>query len=151
MCVLFSIKINLSLKPKEATDWRGWPSSPGIDEERTMTIESSDIDCPDCGTGLQVIYVTELKQSVSGWACPNCGYVASKRDQFEDSVDVSEKELLMRVEKPLSRRDVRDSLSDIESEFRARAANMDDDELWLLIDPETEEVVDAVVGDDVSE
>ncbi len=128
-----------------------WESSVWTDEAETMTIESSDIGCPDCGTGLQVIYVTELKQSVSGWACPNCGYVASKRDNFEDSVDVSEKELLMRVEKPLSRRDVRESLQDIESEFRARAANMDEDELWLLIDPETEEVVDAVVGEEVSE
>lgn len=116
-----------------------------------MTIEESDIPCPDCGTGLQVIYVTELKQTVSGWACPNCGYIASKREQFEDSVDVSEKELLMRVEKPLSRRDVRESLPDIAAEFRERAKHMDDDELWLLIDPETEEVVDAVVGEEVSD
>jgi len=114
-----------------------------------MTIEESDIECPDCGTGLQVIYVTELKQAVSGWACPNCGYVASKRDRYEESVDVSEKELLMRVEKPIKRSDVRDSLPDIESEFRARAQRMDEDELWLLIDPETEEVVDAVVGAEV--
>ncbi len=116
-----------------------------------MTIEESDIDCPDCGTGLQVIYVTELKQAVSGWACPNCGYIASKRDQFEDRVDVSEKELIMRVEKPISRRDVRKSLSGIQAEFRERAKHMDDDELWLLIDPETEEVVDAVIGEEVSD
>jgi uncharacterized Zn finger protein len=114
-----------------------------------MTIEQTDIECPDCGTGLQVIYVTELKQAVSGWACPNCGYVASKRDNYEDSVDVSEKELLMRVEKPIKRSDVRESLSDIESEFRERAKGMNEDELWLLIDPETDEVVDAVVGEDV--
>lgn len=116
-----------------------------------MTIEETDIECPECSTGLHVIYVTELKQTVSGWACPNCGYIASKRDEFEDRVDVSEKELLMRVEKPISRRDVRNSLSDIPSEFRERAKHMDEDELWLLIDPETEEVIDAVVGDDVSD
>jgi uncharacterized Zn finger protein len=115
-----------------------------------MTIEQTDIACPDCGTNLQVIYVTELKQSVSGWACPNCGYVASKREGFEDSVEVSEREYLMRVEKPLKSSDIRDSETTVEDEFRARAANMSDDELWLLIDPETDEIVDAVVGDDVS-
>lgn len=116
-----------------------------------MTIEQTDIECPDCGTGLQVIYVTELKQAVSGWACPNCGYIASKRDRYEDSVDVSEKELLMRVEKPIKRSDVRQSAEDIQGEFRARAEQMDEDELWLLIDPETEEVVDAVVGEEVED
>lgn len=116
-----------------------------------MTIEQTDIACPDCGTNLQVIYVTELKQSVSGWACPNCGYIASKREGFEDSVDVSDTEYLMRVEKPLTSSDVRDSATTVEDEFRARAANIDDDELWLLIDPDTDEIVDAVVGDAVSD
>lgn len=116
-----------------------------------MTIEQSDVACPDCGTNLQVIYVTELKQSVSGWACPNCGYIASKREGYEDSVEVSEKEYLMRVEKPLSSSNIRESATSVEEEFRARAANMDEDELWLLIDPDTEEIVDAVVGDAVSE
>lgn len=117
-----------------------------------MTIEETDIECPDCGTGLQVIYVTELKQSVSGWACPNCGYVASKREGFEDSVDVTdEKEYLLRVEKPLASSDIRDSVTTIEEEFRERAKHMEDDELWLLIDPEENEVVDAAVGDEVSE
>lgn len=114
-----------------------------------MTIEESDADCPECGAKLHVIYVTELKQTVSGWACPNCGYVASERDGYEDSVDVSEKEYLLRVEKPIKRSDVRRSLGSIEEEFRERSRNMDEDELWLLIDPESGEVVDAVVGDDV--
>lgn len=116
-----------------------------------MTIEQSDIACPDCGTNLQVIYVTELKQSVSGWACPNCGYIASNREEYEDSVEVSEKEYRIRVEKPLKSSDIRDSAASVEEEFRARAGNIDADELWLLIDPETEEIVDAVVGDSVSE
>jgi rubredoxin len=116
-----------------------------------MTIEKTDIACPDCGTDLQVIYVTELKQSVSGWACPNCGYIASSREGYEDSVDVSEKEYVMRVEKPLTSSDIRDSATTVEDEFRTRAANMSEDELWLLIDPETDEIVDAVVGDEVSD
>ncbi|MXR51348.1 hypothetical protein GRX03_06975 [Halovenus sp. WSH3] len=116
-----------------------------------MTIEQSDIACPDCGTNLQIIYVTELKQSVSGWACPNCGYIASKREGYEDSVDVSEKEYLMRIEKPLASSDIRPPATSVEEEFRARADDIADDELWLLIDPETDEIVDAVVGDDVSE
>ena len=117
-----------------------------------MTIEESETGCPDCGTNLHVIYVTELKQAVSGWACPNCGYLASKRDGYEDSVDVTnEKEYLLRVEKPLSSGDIRRSATTVEEEFRARARNMDEDELWLLIDPEDGDIVDAVVGDEVSE
>ncbi|WP_436901281.1 DUF5795 family protein [Halovenus halobia] len=114
-----------------------------------MTIEETDVDCPDCGTNLQVIYVTELKQSISGWACPNCGYVASNRDGSEDSVDVSEKEYLIRVEKPLTASDTRTPSTSVTEEFRARASGSSSDELWLLIDPDSDEVVDAVVGDDV--
>lgn len=114
-----------------------------------MTIEETDIACPDCGTDLHVIYVTELKQSVSGWACPNCGYVASKRDGFEDSADVSEKEYVLRIEKPLTSSDIRTAASTVEEEFQARAAGHADDELWLLIDSDTDEIVDAIVGEDV--
>ena len=117
-----------------------------------MTIEESDVDCPECGAKLQAIYVTELAQTVSGWACPECGYVASRRDGYEDQIAVSEdKEYIMRVEKPISTDEVRSSLSSIEEEFQARAADPASDELWLLIDPETDEIVDAVVGDDVSD
>lgn len=117
-----------------------------------MTIEESNTACPECGTNLHVIYVTELKQAVSGWACPNCGYLASKREGYEDSVDLSnEKEYLLRVEKPISSSDVRPSAGSIEEEFRARARHMDEDELWLLIDPEDGSVVDAAVGEEVSE
>jgi rubredoxin len=110
-----------------------------------MTIEQTDVDCPDCGTNLQVIYVTELKQSISGWACPNCGYVASNRDGSEESVDVTEKEYLIRVEKPLKASDTRRPSMSVTEEFRARAEGSSSDELWLLIDPDS----DAVVGDDV--
>jgi DNA-directed RNA polymerase subunit RPC12/RpoP len=115
-----------------------------------MTIEESDIDCPECGTKLQAIYVTELAQTVSGWACPNCGYVASRRDGYEDQVAVAEEtEYLMRVERPLSSGDVRPTLDDVEDEFRARASEPSPEELWLLIDPETGEIVDLVAGAEV--
>lgn len=117
-----------------------------------MTIEETDTDCPDCGANLHVIYVTELKQAVSGWACPNCGYLASKREGYEDSVELTnEKEYLLRVEKPLSSGDIRQSASSVEEEFRERARHMEEDELWLLIDPADGEVVDAVVGDNVED
>ena len=118
-----------------------------------MTIEQSDRPCPDCGHPLQVIYVTELQQVVSGWACPECGYLASEKDGIEGSVPKPEKrEVLRRIEKPLSDDDVRDPLASVEDEFRARArAEMSDDEVWLLIDPEKETIVDARVGDDVEE
>lgn len=116
-----------------------------------MTIEETDTACPECGTNLHVIYVTELQQAVSGWACPNCGYLASKRDGYEDSVEVTnEKEYLLRVEKPISSSDIRSSAANVEEEFRERARGMDEDELWLLIDPEDDSIVDAVVGDEVS-
>lgn len=112
-----------------------------------MTIEETDVDCPECGANLQAIYVTELAQTVSGWACPSCGYVASKRDGYEDQVTVSgEKEYLMRVERPISTDEIRSSLSTIEDEFRARASDPAPEELWLLIDPEDGSVVDLVAG-----
>lgn len=113
-----------------------------------MTIEMSELTCPDCGGQVQVVYVTELKQIVSGWACTDCGFVASKRDRFQTSVPLSEpRTLLLRIEKPLSTEDVRDPLGTVEDEFRARAsAEMDDDEVWLLIDPEQNELVDLVAG-----
>lgn len=112
-----------------------------------MTIEESDVDCPECGAKLQAIYVTELAQTVSGWACPECGYVASRRDGYEDQIAVSEdKEYIMRVEKPISTDEVRSSLSSIEEEFQARAAEPASDELWLLIDPDDGTIVDLVAG-----
>jgi hypothetical protein len=118
-----------------------------------MTIEQSDTPCPDCEHPLQVIYVTELKQVVSGWACPDCGYLASEKTGLEGSVPKPEKrEYILRVERPLSDDDVRDPLATVEDEFRARArAEMGDDEVWLLIDPSEERVVDARVGDGVGE
>jgi hypothetical protein len=118
-----------------------------------MTIEQSDRPCPDCEHPLQVIYVTELQQVVSGWACPECGYLASEKDGTEDSVAKPEqREYILRVEKSLDGSDVRTPLATVEDEFRARArAEMSDDEVWLLIDPEEETVVDARVGDEVEE
>lgn len=115
-----------------------------------MTIEESDIDCPECGATLQAIYVTELAQTVSGWACPECGYVASRRDGYEDQVAVSaEKEYIMRVEKPISTADVRSAFGSVEEEFRERAADPAPDELWLLIDPEDGSIVDLVAGAEI--
>ncbi|WP_340099153.1 hypothetical protein [Salinibaculum salinum] len=116
-----------------------------------MTIEQSDRPCPDCEHPLQVIYVTELQQVVSGWACPECGYLDSEKNGIEDSVDKPvSREFLLRIEKPLSDDDVRDPLASVEDEFRARArAEMADDEVWLLIDPDEDRVVDARLGDDV--
>jgi C4-type Zn-finger protein len=118
-----------------------------------MTIEQSDRPCPDCEQLLQVIYVTELEQVVSGWACPDCGYLVSKRDGIEDSVAKPDKqEYTLRIEKPLGDSDVRTPLATVEDEFRARArAEMADDEVWLLIDPAEETVVDARVGDEAEE
>ena len=118
-----------------------------------MTIEQSDRPCPDCDHPLQVIYVTERKQVVSGWACPECGYLASEKTGIEDSVAKPEKrEYILRIEKPLADEDVRRPLATVEDEFRARArAEMSDDEVWLLIDPEADTVVDARVGEDVEE
>ena len=114
-----------------------------------MTIEQSDIDCPDCSATLEVIYVTELKQVVSAWACPDCGFVASRKHGFKTSVPLpEEKEYLVRVERPLSDDDVEDPLGDVASEFRARAsAEIDGDELWVLIDPDDNSIID-VVGDE---
>ena len=118
-----------------------------------MSIESSEVECPDCGSALQVVYVTELEQVVAGWTCPECGFVASKKDRFTDSVPLEEsEELVMRIEKPLSSEDVRDPLGDVQSEFRARAsAQMTPDELWLLIDPDEGSVVDVMAGDHVED
>jgi rubredoxin len=118
-----------------------------------MTIELSDRACPECGSRLQVIYVTELEQVVSGWACPDCGFLRSEKQGFEDSVPTPEhKEYVLRVEKPLTSDDVRDPLGDVEGEFRARAsAAMGEDEVWLLIDPDRETLVDIRVGSDVED
>ncbi len=116
-----------------------------------MTIELSDESCPDCSEQLQVIYVTELKQVVSGWACPDCGYLASEKHGFEDRVPKPEsQEYVLRKESSLSDDDVRTPLGDVVDEFNARAsAEMDDDEVWLLIDPDDESLVDIRAGDAV--
>jgi len=118
-----------------------------------MTIEVSDEPCPDCGEHLQVIYVTELKQVVSGWACPECGFLASERDGFEDRIPkASAEEYVLRIEKRLTSDDVTDPCSGVVDEFNARAsADMADDEVWLLIDPEDDSLVDVRAGDDVTE
>ena len=114
-----------------------------------MTIETSDRPCPDCGTALQVIYISERQQVVSGWSCGECGYVESEKHRFRARVPKPERtEYVLRIEKSLTSDDVRDPLGDVESEFRARAsAEMDDDEVWLLLDPETGDLVDVVAGD----
>jgi len=113
-----------------------------------VTIEVSDRPCPECGEALRVIYVSRLQQVVSGWSCANCGFVESEKQQFRATVPLSEDEdYLVRRLKPLSTADVRDSLGDVEGEFRARAtAEMDADEVWMLVDPDSEELVDVVYG-----
>lgn len=118
-----------------------------------MTIEVSDTPCPECGSDLQVIYVTELRQVVSGWACTECGFLASESDRFRGSVPKPERrEYVLRRETSLTSDDVRDPLGDVADEFRARAdAEIEPEEVWLLIDPETETVVDAAVGEGVDD
>lgn len=118
-----------------------------------MTIETSDRPCPDCETDLQVIYISERKQVVSGWACPDCGYCESEKHRFRARVPKPEsREYLLRIEKPLTSADVREPLGDVESEFRARAsAEIADDEVWLLIDPEAGELVDVAAGDEAAD
>lgn len=113
-----------------------------------MTIEVSDRPCPDCGDPLHVIYISELQQVVSGWSCPECGYVESEKHRYKASVPLIEPEAyLIRRLKPLTTEDVRDPLGDVEGEFRARAsAEMDPDEVWMLVDPEDEELVDVIYG-----
>lgn len=113
-----------------------------------MTIEVSDRPCPECGDDLRVIYVSRLQQVVSGWSCANCGFVESEKQQFRATVPLTEDEdYLIRRLKPLSTAEVRDPLGDVEGEFRARAtAEMDADEVWMLVDPDSEELVDVVYG-----
>jgi len=113
-----------------------------------VTIEVSDRPCPECGDDLRVIYVSRLQQVVSGWSCANCGFVESEKQQFRATVPLTEDEdYLIRRLKPLSTADVRDPLGDVEGEFRARAtAEMDADEVWMLVDPDSEELVDVVYG-----
>jgi len=113
-----------------------------------MTIEVSDRPCPECGADLRVIYVSQLQQVVSGWSCPTCGFVESEKQQFRATVPLIEDEdYLIRRLKPLSTADVRDPLGDVEGEFRARAsAEMDADEVWMLVDPDSEELVDVIYG-----
>lgn len=59
---------------------------------------------------------------------------------------------MLRVERPLTSDDVRDPLGNVEDEFRALAsAEIADDEVWTLIDPEDDSVVDVHSGDDAVE
>jgi len=57
----------------------------------------------------------------------------------------------MRVERPLSTGEIRNSLSTIEEEFRARASDPAPEELWLLIDPADGSIVDLVAGPDIDD
>ena len=118
-----------------------------------MTIDVSERPCPDCGEQLQVIYVTELEQVVSGWACPDCGFFASEKHGVEDRVPKSEsKQYVVRRESSLSSADVRSPLDDVVDEFRARArADMVDGEVWMLVDPEDDTLVDIYTGGETTE
>jgi hypothetical protein len=111
-----------------------------------MPIESSDRPCPECGSGLQVVYVTERRQVVSGAACPECGYLVS--DGEGDSVDLGGGEYVLRKERPLTDADVRPALSTVPDEFRARARDgIDPGEVWLLLDAEDGSLVDIAAGE----
>lgn len=113
-----------------------------------MTVKTSDVPCPDCEAPLQVIYQTDLEQVVAGWACPECGFVQSESPNFRASVSVAEdEEYVLRKEQPLTSDDVSDPLNTVVDEFRARASReMETDEVWMLVDPETGEVVDSLRG-----
>lgn len=115
-----------------------------------MTIRVSDRPCPECGADLRVIYVSRLEQVVSGWSCADCGYVESEKQGFRATVpQIEDEAYLIRKLKPLGTDDVRDPLGDVEGEFRARAsAEMDPDEVWMLVDPESEKLVDVIFGAD---
>lgn len=115
-----------------------------------MTIEVSDRPCPECEEPLHVIYISELQQVVSGWSCPACGYVESEKHRFRATIPpVPEEAYLIRKLEPITTEDVRDPLGDVESEFRARAsAEMGPDEVWMLVDPDGEDLVDVVYGAD---
>lgn len=118
-----------------------------------MTIRVSDRPCPECGEDLRVIYVSRLEQVVSGWSCPNCGFVESEKQDFRANVPlIEDEEFLIRRLKPFSTADVRDPLGDVESEFQARASDeMDPDEVWMLVDPDGEGLVDVVYGAEYSQ
>ena len=55
-----------------------------------MAIELSDSTCPECGHRLQVIYASTRKQVVTGWACPDCGLVASEKEGFQGKISDDE-------------------------------------------------------------
>lgn len=113
-----------------------------------MTIEVSDRPCPECETALHVIYISELQQVVSGWSCPDCGYVESEKHRFRATVpQIEDEAYLIRKLQPITTEDVRDPLGDVEGEFRARAtAEMGPEEVWMLVDPDSDELVDVVYG-----
>lgn len=117
-----------------------------------MTIEVSDRPCPECGADLRVIYVSELQQVVTGWSCASCGYVESEKQGFRANVPlVEDEDYLIRKLEGLSTADVRDPLGDVEAEFRARAAaEMDEDEVWMLVDRESGDVIEVLYGAEVA-
>jgi hypothetical protein len=116
-----------------------------------MPIEQTEVGCPECEGTLQAIYISRRKQVISGMACPSCGFFDTQKDG-RDSVTLSsgnESQYVMRIERPLDSEDIRSTLGDVPSEFRARArAEMADDELWLLVDPADNSLVDLVAGDE---
>lgn len=117
-----------------------------------MSIELSDVGCPACGHRLQVIYDCPRKQVLVGWACPDCGFVSSEKERFQDRVPLSEdEEYVLRIEQSLTDADVRDGIDHVRDEFRTRAAEeMGDGEVWMLIDPEDGTLVD-ILADETGE
>jgi Zn ribbon nucleic-acid-binding protein len=116
-----------------------------------MTVRPSGTDCPDCGSELQIIYATELEQVVSGWACGECGFIASETEQSR--VDISQnEEYVLRIEKPLTSDDVSDPRDSIAEEFRRRAReNASGEEVWSLVDTDDGSLVDLYAPGDEEE
>lgn len=114
-----------------------------------MTVELTDMSCPECTSPLQVIYDSPRKQVRTGWACADCGFVASEKAEFREQVPLSEdEEYVLRIEKSLTTADVRDPRDDVIDEFRARATErMAADEVWMLVDPEDGSLVDILAGE----
>ncbi|MFB6298357.1 MAG: hypothetical protein ABEH56_07540 [Salinirussus sp.] len=113
-----------------------------------MPIETSDRPCPECDTPLQVAYVSEREQVVGGWACPDCGFLASG-DGETGSVEFSdggEPAYVLRVERPLSAADVAEGRDTVREEFRARASRAGDGEVWQLLDAADGTLIDVVAG-----
>lgn len=112
-----------------------------------MSIELSDRGCPECGHRLQTVYASELKQVVSRWVCTSCSFSASGDDEFDRVPVTDSEEYILRIERSLTPDDVRDGRGSIGEEFRALAQQASDGEVWMLVDPDDDTLVDIVASE----